>query len=1219
MTETTVKSEVPAPRRKAGWVKWVGVILAGLLALVIVVYFVATSSAFFKGVILPKAGKSMNATITVSDASISPFSQVVLKGLKIQTTGSEPLVSAPEVRLRYSLMDIIRGTIKIDEVAVVSPTITLVQNPDGTSNLDPMLKSTAGGQEAKKSVKSSEPLKVDIRKVQITDGTLRQIKLYAGTNRDLVEVSKLNLALNDIKNGQPGKLVVSSDLSLHNNPPAPGSKGQLTARMNGEFAIGLTADLKPGTVKGSTRLEVISADGALAQASGFAANLDCNLTPTEIQELSLKFAKGTVPLGQVRVQGPFSSEKVEGKLTVQVLGIDRQLLNLAAAGTGMDFGSTALSSTNLIQISQGGKVVNAVGQLSLSNLSVTRTNQTTPVLDLASSYNTTVDATKGNAVLQSFTLAATQKGNVFLKGELTNPMTIAWGTGGNEVGDSALNIAVSRLDLADWKVFLGNVAPEGVVNSQLKLLSQQAGKKLTFDLGTQLEKLTVRSGTNQISQTSVSLSAKGTVANLEQFTFSQYKLQLGHREQTVLTISGTGAYDLKTETADLQVGLQALLPELVQFVPQPDAVVSSGTVDLNLHVTQQKQAQNISGSMFLTNFVGHFGSNDFRGFAATAAMDVTLNPQKVQIAKFSGNISEGGKPGGNFDVNGSYDRTNNASKITAKLVDFNQNGLRPFVEPMLTDKKLVSLVLGGNLSLQYDPAGSSDIKASLVATNLVVTDAKTGTSLPPLYARLSMDAGLNKQVADLRSLELGLTPTDKGSNVLKLAGLVDSSRSNAITGNLKLSADSLDVTRYYDLFAGSPSKAPATSPSSSGGAAGPKGEPEPMNLPFTNFTADATISRFYLREIAITNLHAAVKIDGGKIVAKPIELVLNGAKVGSSIEVDVGVPGYRYSLDFSAVQVPLAPVVNSFQPERKGQVNGTLTGLGQVTGAGATGLSLQKLAGKFDIGTTNLNLAIPSLRSPLLKKIVNVIAVVPDLLKNPNAGLDSLTGALLGGGGASGQKGGFVDELTQSPIDVIQGRGVIGDGRMELSDVLIQSPAFQAGARGSIQFRKTATMDEAITNSSLALPLTVALRRSLAEKIDFVPAGTPTNLAYVKLPDYVTVKGTVGVPKTEIDKKALLGTALQQWGGKIPGVDQKTGSLIQGLGNMLSGHSQSSTNAPSGTNQSTKSGNSLQSLGGLLGGATTSTNAPVSTNAPGTNQDPVGSLLNQLLGPKKKK
>jgi len=1190
MTQTTVKSEAPAPRRKGGWMKWLGIIVASVLVLVVIGYFVGTSSAFFKGVILPKVGKSMNATVTVSDASISPFKQVVLRDLKVQTTGSEPLVSAPEVRLRYSLMDIIRGNIKVDEVAVVRPTITIVQNPDGTSNLDPILKSTASEPQAKKSPKSSEPLKVDIRKVDITEATVRQINLHAGGNRDLSEISKLNLSLTDLKNGQTGKLVVSSELSVQNNPPAPATNGQLHAQVKGELSFALTADLKPGMVKGAFRLEVVQAEGAMAQASGFVASLDCNLSPTEIQELALKFAKGATSLGQVRIQGPFSSEKMEGKLSVQVLGIDKQFFNLAATGTGMDFGSTTLSATNLIDVSQNGKVVNASGRLSLSNLSVTRTNQTTPALDLVSGYSTTVDATKGNAVIQSFTLTGTQKGNVFLKGELTSPMTIAWGSGGSEIGDSALNVQITRLDLADWKVILGDAAPAGMVNSQLKLLSQQGGKKLAFDLGTQLENLTVKAGTNQVSQASLSLSANGTATNLEQVTLSQFKMQLDHRAQSVLTVSGSGAYDLKTESADLQASMQALLPGLLQLMPQSDAAITSGGVEVKIHVTQQKQTRNVTGNLILTNLVGRFGSNDFRGFAATAAVDVTMNPQKVQIAKFGGNISEGGKPGGDFDVVGSYDRSNSASQITAKLADFNQNGLRPFIEPALADKKLVSVLLSGNLSAKYDPAGSSDFKGGLVATNLVVADAKTSTALPALFARVSLDAALNKQVTDLRNLELGLTPTEKGANVLKLTGRVDASRSNAITGNLKLVADSLDVTRYYDLFAGSEGKAPAATTTGSGGATGPKGEPKPMSLPFTNFTADAAIGRFYLREIVITNLHAGVRIDGGKIVAKPLELVLNGAQVASIIDVDVGVPGYRYSLDFNAVQVPLAPVVNSLLPERKGQVSGTLTGVGQVSGAGVTGASLQKLAGKFDIGTTNLNLAIPSLRSGLLKTIVNVIAIVPDLAKNPNAALGSLTGAILGG-----QKGGLADELTQSPIDVIQGRGEIGNGRMELSDALIQSPAFQAGARGTIQFRKAADMDEAITNSSLAIPLTVGLRRHLAEKINFVPAGTPTNLAYVQLPNYVTIKGTVGEPKSDIDKKALLGTALQQFGGKIPGVDQKTGNLIQGLGGLLSGRNQASTNVASGTNQ------------------------PASTNAPAsTNQNPVGSLLDRLLTPKKR-
>jgi len=73
---------------------------------------------------------------------------------------------------------------------------------------------------------------------------------------------------------------------------------------------------------------------------------------------------------------------------------------------------------------------------------------------------------------------------------------------------------------------------------------------------------------------------------------------------------------------------------------------------------------------------------------------------------------------------------------------------------------------------------------------------------------------------------------------------------------------------------------------------------------------------------------------------------------------------------------------------------------------------LQKtLTGRFDIGTTNLDYAIPKLRSRLMKLLVNVIGVVPTLVKNPTAVLGSL-GTVLGGETGSG---GWANELQQSP------------------------------------------------------------------------------------------------------------------------------------------------------------------------------------------------------------
>src|SRR2546422_244410 len=123
-------------RRRFRKLAWLG---GGLLALIVVLYFVVTSSAFFRGFILPRVARALNAEITVGDASISPFSQVVLRQLKVKTTGPEPLLQADEVRLRYSLWSVVGGHIKVDEVTLDSPTIQIVQNADGTSNLDPLL------------------------------------------------------------------------------------------------------------------------------------------------------------------------------------------------------------------------------------------------------------------------------------------------------------------------------------------------------------------------------------------------------------------------------------------------------------------------------------------------------------------------------------------------------------------------------------------------------------------------------------------------------------------------------------------------------------------------------------------------------------------------------------------------------------------------------------------------------------------------------------------------------------------------------------------------------------------------------------------------------------------------------------------------------------------------------------------------------------------------
>jgi len=432
-------------------------------------------------------------------------------------------------------------------------------------------------------------------------------------------------------------------------------------------------------------------------------------------------------------------------------------------------------------------------------------------------------------------------------------------------------------------------------------------------------------------------------------------------------------------------------------------------------------------------------------------------------------------------------------------------------------------------------------------------------------------------------------------------------RTNAITGQLKLAAEALDLTSYYDLFAGkkpdqgTPSAAP-TSPSSAPSAT--EKEPEATRFPFRNFTAEASIRRLYLREVEIADFQAKANVDGGRVVLNPFKLSLNGAPADMTLDLDMGVPGYKYDLALNAQRMPLAPLINSFQPERKGQMGGTLTAQARFGGAGVTDPSLQKnLTGQFDVMTTNLNLAVVNIENRLLRSVINVVSLVPDLFRDPVSAGARMLGGLLG---KAGSTGGLADEMQRAPIDSILARGVIGSGRVDLQQAVVQSTAFQANAQGAI------TLAAPLTNSMLQVPVAVSLKRSLAERMNLLPPNAPTNAAYAKLPDFLTMKGTIGKPEAAINKLALVGTALTGVGGSIQGA----GGILQEVGGLLTGRPRGATNAPSGTatNAPTNSVSGLlQGLGGLL-----RQDAAGTTNQPATNQSPVNSLLDGLLGPRKK-
>jgi hypothetical protein len=310
-----------------------------------------------------------------------------------------------------------------------------------------------------------------------------------------------------------------------------------------------------------------------------------------------------------------------------------------------------------------------------------------------------------------------------------------------------------------------------------------------------------------------------------------------------------------------------------------------------------------------------------------------------------------------------------------------------------------------------------------------------------------------------------------------------------------------------------------------------------MNLPVKNFTVAADIGKFHLREVEITHLQTTVKADGGHVTIKPFQLTLNGSPVNASVDLNLGVPGYKYDLDFGADRVPLAPLVNTFVPDRKGQMGGTFTAQAKLSGAGITGAGLQKnLAGQFAVGATNLNLSVVDVHSPILKTLINVIGTLPQLLSSPDRAIASLLGQ------ATGQRGGLMDELRQSPIQVINAQGRAGSGRIDLQQATVQSTAFKADARGDI------ALAGVLTNSTINIPVAVFVSQPIGKQLNLASDNTAASATYVPLPQFLTMTGTIGNPKADINKVALAGLAVKSVGQGILDQPKNTGSKA---GNLL--------------------------------------------------------------------
>lgn len=1027
------------------------ILAAILLGLPVFLYFFLTNSLFIKSFVLPKAGKAMNATITVEDISVSPFSAVSLRGLKVTTIG-EPFLTADSASVRYSLMDIIGGKLNVSELKVQSPTVNIVQNADGSSNLDPIMKALQASEPAKEPdpAKSSENPKLDLKNISLENAHFTFAQALPDGGQQTIDLASINLTVDQVVSGIAGKLQLGTDITFNQQLTKTATPNRLETKATANFEFIITPELLPQSIKGKTELKIGKTAGTFAELDGFVATLDTELSPTEVKSLRLDFNQNAEALGAITVSGPMDTAKGEAKLTVQVEPLGKRVLNLIGAAIGYDFGTTLLSSSNVVEIAQGFSLITINGQFDGKQFTLIKGKEQVAPVDFAAEYSLQHNLTTTNTQINKLSFTSRQKSKPLLDLGITQPIHIS--PSGDVAGNSSLSLKLSQLNLADWKPVAGEFASAGLLDASVDVSFENGGKDILTTYQTAAKNLALVSGTESPKPINAAVRGKLAVKNFQ-------------------SVKGDAVLNVTGKVADIALD--------------------------NLQVA--------------------------------ADISVNVSTQQVITPNLTASIQHAGKAAGSFDFSGNYTATNSSGKFDYSLANLNENLLAAVMAPFLTDATLTSLTINSKGSITLNPAAESGIKADLQISRLLVTDKAGKLPKEPLAAVAVLDAGMDKQVLNLRNVQLLLTPTDRAKNEVTVSGKVDSSNADAITGNIKIASAGLDLTSYYDIFSGTSTDTGKPAPAAPAPTTDPTKEPDPVKLPFKDFKAELDIKKLYLREIAAENWLTTLLLSGSQVKIDPAQLSLNGAPVSAHVNLDLSVPGYRYDIAAKADKVPLAPLANSFAPDYKNRAAGDLFANIGIKGAGTTDKSLQQnLTGNISLNFTNANIQL--IEKGKFYPVISAIALV---LRVP--------------------------ELLQSPLNAVYSDITIGQGTIDLQKAAAHSPAFIASLSGPIK------MADVLTNSPLSHPVEIQLAQGLAKHFSITDRNQ-TN-AFVAMPSFVTLKGTLGEPKADIKELVITGLLLKSAGALPVDLGEKGNNILKGVGNILTGQSKDkgNTNAPSST------------------------------------------------------
>jgi len=318
--------------------KWLGIVVGALVALVLLLAVVATRPAFITSVIVPRVGKSIQSDIRIGTLQFAPFSRVQAEGIQVGS-GDMPLLRSDLMRVRYGLWDTLCGRVRVDEVRLEGTTIHVIRRADGTMNL-PVFPPSEKDDKDEDDEDENAPQDLRVADVRLS-GVSLIYEQQAGPAQAPVSVrlSDLTLDVPELASGKEAVLKLGGRLDDLTVGGIAGARGTLS----GECRLGLDSALAVTLVDLAVRIRFERGTANAIDLAGREIRLEVQANADAdgmtIRRAAVTELSGERPEATVAISG--RAQRAPADITLEVVAepIEAAVFSIAGAFVGdLSFG-----------------------------------------------------------------------------------------------------------------------------------------------------------------------------------------------------------------------------------------------------------------------------------------------------------------------------------------------------------------------------------------------------------------------------------------------------------------------------------------------------------------------------------------------------------------------------------------------------------------------------------------------------------------------------------------------------------------------------------------------------------------------------------------------------------------------------------------------------------------------------------------------------------------